>query len=62
VAQHFSNNESIRFAYFETEMREAEQFHFTYRLKEGISNDRIGYRILQQQGVLSLLDNSKTKG
>lgn len=62
VAQHFSNNESIRFAYFETEMREGEQFHFTYRLKEGISNDRIGYRILQQQGVLSLLDKSKTKG
>jgi hypothetical protein len=38
-----------------------EQFHFTYELKQGISNDRIGYRILQKEGVLELLQRgSKT--
>jgi DNA mismatch repair ATPase MutS len=55
VAQHFSNNTAISFAYFVTEMAADEQFHFTYELKKGISNDRIGYRILQKEGVLDLL-------
>lgn len=59
VAQHFSSNTSINFAYFTTQMAGDEQFHFTYELKKGISNDRIGYRILQKEGVLSLLQAHK---
>lgn len=55
VAQHFSTVKEIQFAYFVTRMTEGENYHFTYELKEGISNDRIGYRILQKEGVLSLL-------
>lgn len=55
VAQHFINNKEIQFAYFVTRIMEGENYHFTYELKEGISNDRIGYRILQKEGVLSLL-------
>ena len=59
VAQHFSNNTGIHFAYFVTRMDDADQFRFTYELKQGISNDRIGYRILQNEGVLDLLNKSK---
>jgi DNA mismatch repair ATPase MutS len=55
VAQHFNHRSNISFAYFETQMGENESYHFSYKLKEGISNDRIGYRILQKEGVLDLL-------
>ncbi len=59
VAQHFSNDRPIIFKYFVTEM-EQEHFHFTYELKDGISNDRIGYKILQQEGVLKLLHKKES--
>lgn len=59
VAQHYSNNTGIHFAYFVTRMDDGDQFRFTYELKQGISNDRIGYRILQNEGVLKLLNKSK---
>jgi DNA mismatch repair ATPase MutS len=56
VAHHFIGREGILFAYFVTTMGEGDDtFRFTYELKEGISNDRIGYRILQQEGVIDLL-------
>lgn len=55
VAQHFSGRKDILFAYFVTRMGEDGSFRFAYELKPGISNDRIGYRILQQEGVLDLL-------
>lgn len=55
VAQHFDQRKDIVFAYFVTKMNEDGSYYFTYELKEGISNDRIGYRILQQEGVLDLL-------
>jgi hypothetical protein len=29
---------------------------FSYQLKPGISNDRLGYLILQKEGVLDLLN------
>ncbi len=61
VAQHFSDNPSINFAYFTTQMADDEQFLFTYQLQKGISNDRIGYRILQKEGVLALLQGNKGK-
>jgi DNA mismatch repair ATPase MutS len=55
VAQHFINRKEIIFAHFVTQMGENGSYHFTYELKDGISNDRIGYRILQNEGVLELL-------
>lgn len=55
VAHHFSQSPNILFAYFVTEMAADGSFHFTYELKKGISNDRIGYRILLQEGVIDLL-------
>lgn len=55
VAHHFINQRNILFAYFVTQMSTDGGFRFTYELKEGISNDRIGYRILLQEGVIELL-------
>jgi DNA mismatch repair ATPase MutS len=54
VAQQVSGRKEIQFAHFITETS-GDNFNFTYQLKEGISNDRIGYRILQKQGVIELL-------
>jgi DNA mismatch repair ATPase MutS len=47
---------NIQFRYFETSM-ENDQLEFSYQLKEGISNDRIGYLILKREGVTKILDN-----
>lgn len=55
VAQHFKERNDILFAYFVTQMGSDGGYQFSYELKEGISNDRIGYRILQKEGVLDLL-------
>ena len=60
VAQLFSTNKEILFSYFVTDMAADGNYDFTYRLQEGISNDRIGYRILQKEGVIDLL-NQTTK-
>lgn len=55
VAQQFRGTASIQFHYFETQLTTSGPFSFTYELKKGISNDRIGYRILEKEGVLNLL-------
>lgn len=59
VAHHVAQRRGIQFAFFETNMNQDGSFHFSYQLKQGISNDRIGYRILVQEGVLALLQPSK---
>jgi DNA mismatch repair ATPase MutS len=46
---------NIRFNYFETIVKE-DQLFFNYQLKEGISNDRLGYLILKNEGVVELLE------
>ena len=55
VAHQFSDNKGILFSYFVTDLAPDGSYHFTYELKQGISNDRIGYRILQKEGVIALL-------
>ena len=45
---------NIIFRYFETEVKE-DQLEFSYQLKEGISNDRLGYLILKKEKVVELL-------
>lgn len=47
---------NISFKYFETDVSE-EQLQFSYQLKEGISNDRIGYVILKREKVVEMLEN-----
>jgi DNA mismatch repair ATPase MutS len=51
--QQFSN---ISFYYFETSVSENE-LKFYYTLKPGISEDRIGYLILEKEGVVKLLQS-----
>jgi hypothetical protein len=43
------------FKYFETTVDE-EQLKFSYQLKDGISNDRLGYLILKREKVIELLE------
>jgi DNA mismatch repair ATPase MutS len=45
---------NIQFRYFETEVKD-DQLLFSYQLKEGISNDRLGYLILKREGVVDML-------
>ncbi|MBS1589380.1 MAG: hypothetical protein JST52_07170 [Bacteroidetes bacterium] len=56
VAQEFNHRKEISFQYFETDLSHQGDYRFTYQLKDGISNDRIGYRILLQEKVLELLE------
>lgn len=46
---------NISFRYFETSVKE-DQLEFSYQLKEGISNDRLGYLILKKEKVVELLE------
>lgn len=45
---------NIQFRYFETQVQDG-QLYFSYFLKEGISNDRLGYLILKKEGVVEML-------
>ncbi len=47
---------NIKFNYFETRIEEG-QLIFSYQLKDGISNDRLGYLILKREGVVNMLEN-----
>ncbi|MCB0699984.1 MAG: hypothetical protein H6551_01705 [Chitinophagales bacterium] len=58
VAKKFADRKEVQFAYFVTETGSDEDYYFDYKLKEGISNDRIGYKILQREGVLQLLNRT----
>lgn len=46
---------TISFQYFETNVNNG-QLEFSYQLKNGISNDRLGYLILQREKVVDLLE------
>jgi DNA mismatch repair ATPase MutS len=46
---------NIQFNYFETAVKD-DQLEFSYQLKEGISNDRIGYLILKREKVVEMLE------
>jgi len=46
---------NIAFKYFETSVKD-DQLDFSYQLKEGISNDRLGYLILKREKVVEMLE------
>jgi DNA mismatch repair protein MutS len=46
---------NILFNYFETTVKD-DQLEFSYQLKPGISNDRIGYLILKREKVVDMLE------
>ncbi|HTN06020.1 MutS-related protein [Agriterribacter sp.] len=47
---------TISFKYFETNVQN-DKLVFSYQLKDGISNDRLGYFILKSEKVVELLEN-----
>lgn len=47
---------NIQFNYFETSVIN-EKLVFNYQLKTGVSNDRLGYLILKNEGVVEMLEN-----
>lgn len=46
---------NIDFKYFETNVING-NLHFSYQLKNGVSNDRLGYLILERENVIELLE------
>jgi DNA mismatch repair protein MutS len=55
IGESLKKHSTIQFHYFETSISEGE-LCFSYHLKPGISNDRLGYLILLKEGVLDLLN------
>lgn len=55
IGEELKQYPNISFKYFETCVRD-DQLEFSYQLKEGISNDRIGYVILRREKVVELLE------
>jgi DNA mismatch repair ATPase MutS len=56
IADELKTYPNISFCYFETAVN-GEQLEFNYHLKEGISNDRLGYLILKKERVIEIIDN-----
>ena len=55
IGDHLKKYPNIDFQYFETDVS-GEHLTFSYQLKDGISNDRLGYLILKREKVIELLD------
>lgn len=56
IGEDLRKHPNIIFRYFETAI-DGDQLQFSYHLKEGISNDRLGYLILKKEGVVKLLES-----
>lgn len=56
IGNELRNYPNISFRFFETQV-DGEQLRFSYQLKEGISNDRLGYLILKREKVVELLES-----
>ena len=56
IGEELKQYPNIAFRYFETSVSD-DQLQFSYQLKEGISNDRLGYLILKREKVVELLDS-----
>ncbi len=56
IGKELQDTPGISFKYFETSV-ENEQLSFSYQLRDGISNDRIGYVILKREKVVEMLEN-----
>lgn len=57
IGEHLKKHSNIQFKYFETEVGEDDYLKFSYKLKDGISNDRLGYLILRREGVVEKLNS-----
>ena len=55
IGEELKQYPNISFKYFETAVLE-DQLRFSYQIKDGISNDRIGYVILKREKVVEMLE------
>ncbi|HMK02813.1 MAG TPA: hypothetical protein VK489_01425 [Ferruginibacter sp.] len=55
IGEDLKKHSNINFKYFETTVT-GDQLQFSYQLKDGISNDRLGYLILKREGVVDMLE------
>jgi DNA mismatch repair ATPase MutS len=55
IGEELKEYPNILFNYFETSVKD-DQLEFSYQLKPGISNDRIGYLILKREKVVEMLE------
>jgi DNA mismatch repair ATPase MutS len=55
IGEELKEYPNISFRFFETNVKD-EQLEFSYQLKEGISEDRIGYVILKREKVVEMLE------
>lgn len=55
ISEDLKNYPNIDFKYFETEVTN-EKLYFNYQLRDGVSNDRLGYLILKNEKVIELLE------
>ena len=56
IGEDLKKHPNISFNYFETAV-EDDQLSFSYQLKTGISNDRLGYLILKKEAVVKMLED-----
>lgn len=61
IGEELKSYPNIQFRYFETTINGL-QLQFSYQLKEGISDDHIGYLILQKEGVVDMITHLKKDG
>lgn len=54
IAANLQHAENVTFKHMETVI-DGDKFRFTYQLVDGISNERIGHRIMKQEGVIKML-------
>ncbi|MFI5153321.1 MAG: DNA mismatch repair protein MutS [Chitinophagales bacterium] len=55
IGEELRSYPNISFKYFETSVN-GDQLQFSYQLKDGISNDRLGYLILKREKVVEMLE------
>lgn len=55
IGEEINEHSNISFKYFETNINN-DKLEFTYQLKDGISNDRLGYFILKSERVVEMLE------
>ena len=55
IGEELKQYPNISFKYFETFVKE-DQLEFSYQLKDGISNDRLGYLIMKREKVVEMLE------
>lgn len=59
LAQQYLTHEAISTYYMETLIDRNVDYSFTYRLKEGVSNDKIGALMLQKEGIFDILNKKE---